>query len=141
MNRGSALFAVCFAAGTLGGLANSLALWLAGQWGITTLAGVQLAPPLTLAWLYPRLVWGGLWGLVYYLTVGSARARRQWVRKGLWVSLLPTAVQLFLILPNHTPYGMLGFGLGSLTPLFVLLCNFIWGFFTGLCTRLLWGRG
>jgi len=140
MNRGSALFAVCFTAGLIGALANSLAVWLAGKWGITALAGVNLAPELTSAWLYPRLVWGGIWGLLYYLTVGRPRSRRQWVRKGLWVSLLPTAVQLFVIFPNTTSHGMLGMGLGTLTPLFVLLFNFVWGFFTGLFTRIFWGR-
>jgi hypothetical protein len=140
MNRGSALFAVCFTAGALGGLFNSLAIWLAGSWQLTAMAGVNLSPDLTPGWLYPRLVWGGLWGLAYYFTVGRPRSRKQWVRKGLWVSLLPTAVQLFFVFPNYTSHGMLGFGLGNLTPLFVLLFNFVWGFFTGLWTRIFWGR-
>lgn len=140
MNRGSALFAVCFTAGVLGGLFNSLAAWLAGSWQLTAMAGVDLSPTLTLGWLYPRLIWGGLWGLLYYFSVGRPRSRRQWVRKGLWLSLLPTAVQLFVIFPNHTSHGMLGLGLGTLTPLFVLLYNLIWGGFTGLFTRIFWGR-
>jgi len=141
MNRNGAMLAACFAAGTLGALANSLVLWLCGQWGVTALAGVDLAPPLTAAWLYPRLVWGGLWGLAYFPTVGSPRRRRHWVRKGLWVSLAPTIAQLFYFFPYHTPFGPMGIGLGDLTPLFVLLYNFVWGFATGLVTRLLWGRG
>jgi hypothetical protein len=141
MQRNSALLAVCFCAGLLGGLANSLAVWAAGHWGLTALAGVKLAPVLTPAWLYPRLVWGGLWGLLLYPAVARPRSRRHWVRKGLWLSLLPTLAQLFLVFPYRTPFGPLGLGLGTLTPLFVLLFNFIWGFFTGLCTRLLWGRG
>jgi hypothetical protein len=140
MNRGSALFAVCFTAGSLGGLFNSLAIWLVGSWQLTAMAGVNLSPALTPGWLYPRLVWGGLWGLIYYFTVGRPRSRRQWVRKGLWISLLPTAVQLFYVFPNYTSHGLLGFGLGNLTPLFVLLFNLVWGFFTGLWTRIFWGR-
>lgn len=141
MNRNSAMLAVCFTAGVLGALANSLVAWGFGAGGVTALAGVQLAPALTLAWLYPRLVWGGLWGLTYFFTVGSQRRRRQWVRKGMWVSLLPTAAQLFYFFPYHTPFGPMGIGLGDLTALFVLFFNFVWGFFTGLFTRLLWGRG
>lgn len=140
MNRGSALFAVCFTTGALGGLCSSLSLWLAGIWQLTAMAGVNINPELTASWLYPRLVWGGIWGLVFYFTVGRPRSRRQWVRKGLWVSLLPTAVQLFVIFPNFTPYGMVGLGLGTLTPLFVLTSNLIWGFFTGVFTRAFWGR-
>ncbi len=141
MQRNSALLAVCFCAGLLGGLANSLALWLADRWGLTALAGVQILPQLTPEWLYPRLVWGGLWGLLFYFTVARPRFRRHWVRKGLWLSLLPTLAQLFIVFPYQTPYGPLGIGLGTLTPLFVLLANFVWGFFTGLFTRALWGRG
>lgn len=141
MNRTGALLAVCFCAGLLGALVNSLAAWACGYWGITATAGVSLAPDLTPGWLYPRLVWGGIWGLAYFLTVGSRRHRQHWVRKGLWISLLPTAVQLFYIFPHQTPFGSMGMGLGQLTPLFVLLFNFIWGFFTGLFTRVLWGRG
>jgi hypothetical protein len=141
MNRNSALLAVCFTAGVLGALANSLAVWGFGRWGVTALAGVNLAPALTAAWLYPRLVWGGLWGLIYFLTVNSPRRRRQWVRKGLWIGLLPTVAQLFYFFPYHTPFGPMGVGLGNFTALFVVLFNFVWGFFTGLFTRLLWGRG
>lgn len=141
MNRNSPMLAVCFTAGLLGALVNSLVAWGFGLWGVTALAGVKLAPELTLAWLYPRLVWGGLWGLAFFFTVSSQRRRRQWVRKGLWVSLLPTAAQLFYFFPYHTPFGPMGIGLGDLTALFVLFFNFVWGFFTGLFTRLLWGRG
>ena len=141
MNRTGALLAVCFCAGLLGALANSMAVWACGHWGITAMAGVSLSPKLTLGWLYPRLVWGGIWGLAYFLTVGSRRHRQHWVRKGLWISLLPTLVQLFYIFPHQTPFGSMGMGLGQLTPLFVLLFNFVWGFFTGLFTRLLWGKG
>jgi hypothetical protein len=141
MNRNSALLAVCFTAGVLGALANSLTAWICGLWGVTALAGVNLAPALTADWLYPRLIWGGLWGLAYYLTVRTQRVRRQWVRKGLWISLLPTAAQLFYFFPYRTPFGQMGMDLGDLTPLFVLLFNLVWGFFTGFFTRLLWGRG
>lgn len=141
MQRNSALLAVCFCAGLLGALANSLVVWLAGHWGVTALAGVKLAPAFTLAWLYPRLIWGGIWGLCLYPLVVRPRNRRHWVRKGLWISLLPTACQLFYLFPHKTPYGNLGLALGTLTPLFVLLFNFVWGFVTGLGTRILWGRG
>ncbi len=141
MPRNSALLAVCFCAGLIGALFSSLVAWLSGFWGITELAGVSLAPAFTLSWLYPRLVWGGIWGLVYFITVGSPRARCHWVRKGLCVSLLPSATQLFFIFPSQTTFGTLGLELGTLTPLFVIFFNLAWGLFTGVFTRLLWGRG
>ena len=61
------------------------------------------------------------------------------MRKGLWVGLLPTLFQLFFVFPYRTAYGPMGMGLGTLTPLFVLLFNFIWGFITGTFARALWG--
>ena len=140
MPNRSALLSVCFCAGLLGALANSVAAWAFGHYGVPQLAGASMAPSFTPDWLYPRLIWGGIWGLLFFLSVSHPRARRQWVRKGLWISLAPTLVQLFYIFPYHTAHGPMGMGLGNLTPLFVLLYNFIWGFVTGVFTRLLWGR-
>lgn len=141
MHRTSTMLAVCFSAGVIGALFNSLAVWGAGVWGLTTKLGVQIAPLLTPAWLYPRLVWGGIWGLVFFLLVATPRSRRGWVRKAIWIGLLAAAAQLFYFFPHRSPYGMLGQGLGTLTPAFVLLFNLIWGFFTGVFARVLSGRG
>lgn len=140
MPRKTALLAVCFSSGLLGGLFSSLAVWLAVELQLPHLAQVTLHPTFTLAWLYPELVKGGLWGLAYFLTVGGRNSRCHWIRKGLWVSVLPLATQLFYIFPYHTPHGMLGLKLGTLMPVFVLVFTLIWGFFTGFFTRLLWGR-
>ncbi|MBW2476466.1 MAG: hypothetical protein JRE63_03970 [Deltaproteobacteria bacterium] len=140
MNRSAVMLSVCFCAGLLGALVNSCFVWLAGLWGLTEMAGVNMAPGMTLTWLYPRLVWGGLWGLAYFFTVRTQRARRGWVRKGLWVSLLPTAFQLGIVFPYLTPHDWLGLKLGHATPLFVLVFNFVWGLFTGVFCRLICGR-
>lgn len=136
----SALFAVCFVAGLLGALANSLFVWACGEWGLTALIGVKIAPSLKLAWLYPRMVWGGIWGLPYFFTVSIPRHRRHWVRKGLWISLLPSACQLFYVFPYLHHQGLAGFDLGMLTPLLVVVANLVWGCFTGIFTRIFWGR-
>lgn len=139
MPKNSTLFAVCFAAGVVGGLASSLFLWMLGNWGITSLLNVKLTPQLSTAWLYPRLVWGGLWGLVYFFSVGVPRARRHWVRKGLYASLLPSIYTLFVVFPDQGK-GLAGLSLGTLTPLLILATNLVWGFFCGVFTRLFWGR-
>lgn len=140
MNNSRSLLCVCFCAGLLGALFNSLVAWFLGTIGLTQMCGVDLAPAWTTAWLYPRMVWGGLWGMAYFLTVGSPRSRNQWVRKGLWTSLLPSAYQLFYIFPNKTAFGILGLGLGTLTPIFVIFYNLAWGAVTGISARALWGR-
>ncbi len=140
MHRTKAMLCVCFCAGLLGALVASFIARLGANLGIQQLAEVLLPAHWSLAWLYPQLIWGGLWGLAYFATVASPRARNHWVRKGLWASLLPTAWQLFYLFPNHTPHGALGLGLGNFTPVVFLVYYLIWGFFTGLFARVFWGR-
>ena len=140
MTRTRTLMTVCFCAGMLGALCSSLVAWKAGQLGLPALLDVRMAPSLTLSWLYSRLIWGGLWGLVYFLAVGPLKARRHWVRKGLWISLGPSLFQLLFVYPHMTGHAWLGLELGQFTPLFVLLYNLVWGLFTGVFCRILWGR-
>jgi len=141
MLRSRILIAVCFCAGMLGALCSSLVTWKAGQMGLPALVNVHMSPSLSTDWLYSRLVWGGLWGLTYFLAVASLKSRRHWARKGLWISLLPTAFQLFFVYPHMTRHGLLGLELGQFTPLFIVFYNMIWGLCTGIFCRLFWGRG
>jgi hypothetical protein len=112
-----------YAAGSLGALLNSIAAWLFGLYGITAALGVKLAPALTSAFLYPRLVWGGIWGFLFLLPF--LRNRTFW--RGIVFSIPPTLVQLFYVFPNKLGKGMLGSDLGSMTPLVVFVLNAIWG--------------
>jgi hypothetical protein len=141
MPRTRILMSVCFCAGMLGALCSSLVAWQAGQLDLPAMAGVRMAPELVPTWLYRNLVWGGLWGLVYFLAVGPLKSRRHWARKGLWISLLPTLFQLLVVYPYMTRHDWLGLDLGQFTPLFVLLYNLVWGFCTGIFCRIFWGRG
>ena len=114
---------VCFSAGCLGALANSLVVWQFGDLGIARWAGVSIAPSLTPGWLYPRIVWGGIWGLLFVLPF----LRSRFLLKGTVLSLLPTAVQLFFIFPYQANKGLAGLNLGMWTPAFVLVYNWAWG--------------
>ena len=120
-----------FAAGVLGGLLNSLAVWGAGEFGITAAAGVKIAPTLSAAWLYPRLVWGGIWGILFLVPMMQTRI---WSR-GFIYSLGPTLVQLFIVFPMKAKKGMMGIDLGLLTPVFVVIFNAIWGWTTAIWLR------
>jgi len=122
---------ICFGAGCLGALANSLVVWQAGALGLAGWAGVGLAPALTPDWLYPRIVWGGIWGLAFVLPFLKVR----WLIKGSLLSLLPTAVQLFFVYPYQTRHGIMGVGLGMWTPAFVLVANWVWGVVTAVMIR------
>jgi len=114
---------LAFAAGCFGGLINSLALWACGQTGVTAALGVALAPGLTAAWLYPRLAWGGIWGVLFLLPF----LQRRPFSKGLVLSLGPSLVQLFVVFPMKAGKGMMGLDLGLLTPALVLVLNAVWG--------------
>lgn len=115
---------LAFSAGALGALANSVFLWALGVGGVTAIVGVGIAPDLTPGWLYPRLVWGGIWG---FLLAAPVWRNHSWLRRGLLFSLGPTLVQLFVVFPVKTPHGIMGFGLGELTPLVVVATNVVWG--------------
>lgn len=123
---------IVFAAGCAGALANSLTVWLFGDLGISRSLGVAISPALSPAWLYPRIVWGGLWGLLFALPF--LQSRLFW--KGTLLSLLPTAVQLFIVFPFKAHKGIAGLELGLLTPLLVLFFNWIWGIATALTIKL-----
>ena len=112
-----------FAAGSLGGLMNSLAVWIFGEIGLTSTLGVKIAPQLSAPWLYPRIVWGGIWGLVFLLPL----LQKRFLYRGLFFSLGPTIVQLFIVFPMKAGQGMMGIDLGLLTPLLVIVFNAIWG--------------
>jgi len=113
---------LAFAAGCAGGLANGFIVWLFGYLHITAILGVNLAPDFTLAWLYPRIVWGGIWGFLFLLPVLSGT----YLARGLLLSIGPSIGQLFIVFPALAQ-GYLGIKLGILTPLFVLIFNAVWG--------------
>ena len=123
---------VYFSAGAAGGLANGLAVWLFGHWGITTDLGVSIAPALSPGYLYPRIVWGGLWAFLFVLPFTKSKP----VTKGLILSIFPTLVQLLVVFPLKAKKGYLGIELGLLTPVFVIIFNAIWGIFAGLIIKM-----
>lgn len=120
-----------FAAGCLGGLLNSLAVWIFGEVGITSAFGVKIAPQLSALWLYPRIVWGGLWGFLFLLPF----MRNRFIYRGLLFSLGPTIVQLLIIFPMKANKGVMGLDLGLLTPLAVFVFNAIWGLTSSIWLR------
>jgi hypothetical protein len=120
-----------FAAGCLGGLVNSLAVWGFGDLGINAALGVRIAPALTPQWLYPRIIWGGIWGLLFLLPLMRSRI----LSRGIIFSLGPTLVQLFVVFPLKAGKGYMGLDLGTLTPLLVFIFNAIWGVATAIWLR------
>lgn len=122
---------IFFAAGAIGALINSLVVWQFGQQGISQSLGVAIAPSLSAHWLYPRIVWGGLWGLLFILPMLNSRL----LLKGTILSLFPTIVQLFVVFPMKAHKGIAGLDLGLYTPLLVLFFIWVWGISTALAIK------
>jgi hypothetical protein len=123
---------VFFAAGCLGALINCLTMWFFGRQGFTRMIGVSISPAFSLEWLYPRIVWGGLWGLLFVLPMLNSRL----LAKGSVLSLFPTAVQLFVIFPFVAHKGVGGIKLGIYTPACILFFNWVWGVVTAITIKL-----
>jgi hypothetical protein len=97
-----------FTGGVIGGLLSSLLFWELGRDGVLTWMGIALRPALSLAWLYPRLIVGGLWGLLLILPLLPGRPASR---------------------------GLLGLGYGALTPALILLIYAVWGVSAALWHR------
>ncbi len=108
--------------GAIGGLVDSINITILGKTGISDLLGVSMKPEFTAPWLYQRMIWGGIWMLLLLLPFW----KKQTILRGCLFSLLPSAMMLFMVLPSMGK-GLLGLGFGTLTPVVVIVLNFIYG--------------
>lgn len=123
-------------AGGLGGLANSLALWLFGVLGITPALGFMMQPELTLPWLLPRVVQGALWGLLFLLPFWCQKL----YRKGVVLSLPLWLVMVLVIFPMQMQAGMFGLALGPGAPVWALFFTMLWGVTAAAFLQHIWRR-
>ena len=114
---------ICFSAGTIGGIVNALFVWGMGATGLSAAIGIKIAPPWSPAFLYQRMVWGGIWGFIFLLPI----LRKSIFLRGVLMGIAPTLVVLFVVLPYQLKKGMMGLELGALVPVFALVANAIWG--------------
>lgn len=117
------MFSVWFTAGVFGGLCNALFVWGTGYTKLNEAMGLAIKPEWSPAFLYGKMVWGGIWGCLFYfvetlwnLTFASA----------LLIGLAPTAVQLFYVFPVMAKKGMMGKDLGRWTWIYVIAANWVW---------------
>lgn len=123
---------IFFSAGCSGGFIYSIAVSVFGDLGITSALGVSFSHALTPGWVYSRIVWGGIWGLLFFLPLSQSNL----FLKGTILSLLPTAFQLFVVFPLLTNRGIAGVELGLLTPFIILFFNWVWGVASALTLQL-----
>ncbi|MBK8187429.1 MAG: hypothetical protein IPK77_09450 [Cellvibrio sp.] len=119
-------------AGALGAFAMCLVMWLSTKYGVTHALGVAIQGSTSPEWIYPRIVWGGLWGLLFLLPLfASSILARSFV-----LALIPTLVQLFIIFPYYQGKGIAGLNLGLLTPFVVFFFFWVWSLATSLILKL-----
>lgn len=124
MHRLITRLSVGFTAGAVGAIANSLAVQLAGM-----LRPGTAVPPFTPAWIYQRLVWGGLFGLLLALPILRGRP----VLQGLVISLAPSVARLTVFAPPDAAASV-----GNIVQVFVF--NAIWGVVAALWYHAALGR-
>lgn len=113
---------VCFAGGICGGLVAGVGAWLAARYGWTETLGVTLAPPFDAGWFHARLVWCGVWGLLFLPPILEDSV----LWRGLFFSLCPSLAQLFFTAGQAGATGW-GVGPGTWEPLVVCALNALWG--------------
>lgn len=125
---------LAYAGGTVAALVACLAFWLLGRDGVTAWLGIALAPRLTHYWLYGRLIFGGLFGLLLVLPMLPNRVPL----RGILISLAPAAYILLVIFPRAGK-GLFGLGYGALTPLLIGALCLLWGLLAAAWYRLVRG--
>lgn len=123
---------IYFSAGCSGGLAYGIAVSTFGDLGITSALGVSFHHGLSPGWVYSRVVWGGIWGILFILPLSQSNL----FLKGSILSLLPASFQLFVVFPLLSNHSIGGIDLGLLTPLVILFFNWLWGVATALMLQL-----
>ncbi len=129
--------ALLFSAGAFGGLINSLTVWLFGIYGINAMLSVPIQPDLTPQWLYPRLVWGGLWGAIFFL-LEFRKNRPSFLVSSIFASIGPSLGMFLVVFPHKVGKGYFGLDMGDFTPMLVLFFNFVWALATLLLFRYLY---
>lgn len=120
-----------FGAGALGALAMCLVMWLFTHFGITQELGVALKGSLNPHWMYPKIVWGGLWGLLFAL----AFIKGGIFSRSLVIALIPTLIHLFVFYPYYENAGIAGMKLGFLTPFVTFFFYWVWSLVAAISLR------
>ncbi len=110
-------------AGGLGGITNSILVWLLGTLGVTPALGFGMAPDLTFEWLFRRVFASALWGIIFFIPVYEDAP----IKKGALLSILPWLSSVLFVFPQQMNVGLFGLGFGLGTPVWTLFFAAVWG--------------
>jgi hypothetical protein len=112
-----------FVAGGLGGITNSIVVWLLGVSGVTPALGFGMAPELTFGWLLRRVFASALWGVIFLIPIYENNP----IKKGAILSILPWLSSVLFVFPVRMDVGFFGLKFGIGTPIWTLFFAAIWG--------------
>jgi len=110
-------------AGGLGGITNSILVWLLGTLGVTPALGFGMAPDFTFEWLFRRVFASALWGIIFFIPVYEDAP----IKKGALLSILPWLSSVLFVFPQQMNAGLFGLGFGLGTPIWTLFFAAVWG--------------
>ena len=122
-----------FGVGNLGTLLALMLLFLLQILGLNHFINMPNLPLLSGIWLYPKLVWGGLFALAFLLPFMN----NQVLFKGVIVALLITLVGLVIPLPFSIFNGARGLSIGLNTFALLFAFNLVWALITSLMIKLI----
>lgn len=113
---------VSYSGGALGAVITCFVGWFLSNYGVFQDFGVNVTPKLTFDWLYPPLVWGSIWALLFVFP----NPKHNTFLIALIVALVMTVLQLFLFYPETSVHGVEGPELDAATAIAVALLNIFW---------------
>ena len=133
MNESVKRWLQAFGAGCFAAMISNFVFWLFWQAHIMVSVGCELRPGHLPDWPYHTVLLGGFYGLLLLIDWGP----KQVFSRGLLFGLIPSLLVFAFFFPQRIPrQGALGYGLGWMTPVFILFYNSIWGLITaGLLAR------
>jgi hypothetical protein len=129
--------AICFAAGVIGALAVLLFSRVLFESGLSATLGVKAPIPLSPPDIYKPLFWGGLWGILFGLFIGTAW--KHLYLFGLLYFLVPV-LALYLIFLPMSGAGYFGLKQGPMFAVYLLLVNLPFGIVTALAAVAILGK-
>ena len=121
-----------YGAGSLGALLACALFWLIQFLGLGQIINMPTFPIFSEAWLYPKIIWGGLFSLCFLLPFMKTNASVKYLVFALLISL----VELFVPLPFSLYKGVVGLNTGMYTFAYILIFNLAWALLTRLMLTL-----